>query len=224
MDAGLGKKNIIAILDDDSLTMHKVPVQNVRSYQEPLCVEPDTTLLLKAVIKAKDDKFFLCLLLRACSQLSLKVEPSHTEFHAFIQMLCLLSKSYQHTHQADNKTASEKALMLSWELLLDAQESNHQIVFLGSQSTQSAVKVSSAHENQQINFEQSNDYVQPKNSYLLGLPEAQSQGVKHQSRLKLLHAWEKNVFPGMYAFCQGHLQQWEFEYFFEQIRHQLRQG
>ena len=114
--------------------------------------------------------------------------------------------------------------MLSWELLLDAQESNHQIVFLGSQSTQSAVKVDSAHENQQINFEQSNDYVQPKNSYLLGLPEAQSQGVKHQSRLKLLHAWEKNVFPGMYAFCQGHLQQWEFEYFFEQIRHQLRQG
>jgi hypothetical protein len=38
VDAGMGKRNIIAILDDDSLTMHKVPVQNVRSYQERLCV------------------------------------------------------------------------------------------------------------------------------------------------------------------------------------------
>lgn len=73
VDAGLGKKHMIVILQDDSLTLHKVPQQNVRAYAEPLEVKPDETLLMQAVMKAKDDKFLLCLLLRACASVHLSI-------------------------------------------------------------------------------------------------------------------------------------------------------
>jgi hypothetical protein len=63
----------MVILDDDSLALHKVSQKNVRPFVEPLKVTPDESLLLKAVIKAKDDKFMLCLLLRACAQLKLSI-------------------------------------------------------------------------------------------------------------------------------------------------------
>jgi len=51
---------------------------------EPLNVSPDETLLLKAVIKAKDDKFLLNLLLRACAQLSFDISREHPDFEAFV--------------------------------------------------------------------------------------------------------------------------------------------
>jgi hypothetical protein len=67
VEPGHGKRNMMVILDDESFTVHNVPQKHVRPYVEPLNVSPDETLLLKAVIKAKDDKFLLNLLLRACA-------------------------------------------------------------------------------------------------------------------------------------------------------------
>lgn len=66
--------------------------------------------------------------------------------------------------------------------------------------------------------------MQPLNSYLQGLPEVATLSSKSESRLKLLHYWEKNVIPSILAFCQGHYKQWEFEYYFEQLRFYLRKG
>jgi hypothetical protein len=56
------------------------------------------------------------------------------------------------------------------------------------------------------------------------LPEVAVQSSKSESRLKLLHYWEKNVIPSILAFCQGTYKQWEFVYYFEQLRFYLRKG
>ena len=39
VDSGLGKKHLTVILDDDSLTLHKVTHRQVRTYQEPVTLE-----------------------------------------------------------------------------------------------------------------------------------------------------------------------------------------
>ena len=70
----------MVILNDDSLTLHKVSHKNVRSYLVELNINLDEALLLKSVIKAKDDKFLLSLLLRACASIKWTIDKMRPDF------------------------------------------------------------------------------------------------------------------------------------------------
>ena len=66
------------------------------------------------------------------------------------------------------------------------------------------------------------DYVQPRSSYLSGLPEPTIKKNQKEAALKLLFYWEKNVLPTTREFVRSTFQKWEMNYYFEQIRHHLR--
>lgn len=68
------------------------------------------------------------------------------------------------------------------------------------------------------------DYVQPRSSYLSGLPEPTIKKNQKEAALKLLFYWEKNVLPTTREFVRSTFQKWEMNYYFEQLRHHLRQG
>ena len=63
-----------------------------------------------------------------------------------------------------------------------------------------------------------------RNSYLSGLPEAESDSSRNESILKLMHYWEKNILPPTISFCKGTYQAWQFKFYFEQVRHYLRRN
>ena len=126
VDAGFGKRHMIVILNDDSLTLHKVPIQNVRNYQVPLSITPDNKLLIKAIIKAKDDSFLQCLLLRACTKLKLSLYFSDSESSDFARILTEVARGNEGHFEEDKSVKQlEKAMMLSWEQLIDGKDSNH---------------------------------------------------------------------------------------------------
>jgi hypothetical protein len=52
VDAGQGKKYVTVILNDDTLTLLKVKPSDVKTFTEPLEIQPDISLLLQVVIKA----------------------------------------------------------------------------------------------------------------------------------------------------------------------------
>lgn len=58
---------IVILSDDESLTLHNIAHNNVRTFLKPVEISIDDNLLVKAVIKAKNDDFLLLLLLKACS-------------------------------------------------------------------------------------------------------------------------------------------------------------
>jgi len=63
-----------------------------------------------------------------------------------------------------------------------------------------------------------------KNSYLGGLPPSQGERNQSEANLKLLHHWERNLIPEIIKYCAGTYRPYEFEYYFEQVRHHLKKG
>jgi hypothetical protein len=110
------------ILDDDSLTLHKVAHQSVRTYMEPLTLLPDQNLLVKSVIKAKDDKFLLLLLLKACAEIKLQIDDKNQDYQLFYKILVEISQQCKTFDEDKSQYEWEKQLTLSWEKLIESRE------------------------------------------------------------------------------------------------------
>lgn len=61
-------------------------------------------------------------------------------------------------------------------------------------------------------------------SYLKGLPEPIPKKNTSEAALKLLAFWEKNIIPKIIEFVRTTYKHWEMEFYFEQLRHHLRNG
>ena len=66
--------------------------------------------------------------------------------------------------------------------------------------------------------------MQPLSSYLKGLPEPIPKKNQSEAALKLLAHWEKHVIPKIVDFVRTTYKSWEMEFYFEQLRHHLRNG
>lgn len=127
IDGGNGKSKMIVILDDETLTLHKVAHKNVRTYVEPLKLVPNQALMIKAVIKAKDDKFLLCLLLRACAHIKLEISQDNTEYQSFLKILVEVSNFSSIFNEDKSQEEWERQMMFSWEKLLESREYKNQL-------------------------------------------------------------------------------------------------
>lgn len=77
----------------------------------------------------------LCLLLRACAQVKLKIDRDHPDFNAFVKLLVVESKSEGAAFEEDkNQAYWERALMISWERIVDQSETKQRILFVDSHS------------------------------------------------------------------------------------------
>ena len=119
----------------------------------------------------------------------------------------------------------------SWERIVDkSEEKNHDFFVLrdnflresGEELTLER-KVSSAKlPNPKQQAYQDSDFEQPLSSYLKGLPEPVPKKNQSEAALKMLAYWEKIIIPKIIEFVRTTFKPWEMEFYFEQLRHHLR--
>jgi hypothetical protein len=78
--------------------------------------------MIKAVIKAKDDKFLLCLLLRACAHVKLEISQDNAEYQSFLKILVEVSNFSSIFNEDKSQEEWERQMMFSWEKLLESRE------------------------------------------------------------------------------------------------------
>jgi len=192
------------------------------------------------------------MLLKVCSKLDWgKIDQQSKSFGQFRQILIqVTSQSPQlegQNHEDKSKDYLEKQLIESWERIVDRNETKNLELyspkeFADQTDERIALDLSGADARGQSAKKPGRegqpagvlpglrtpyidtDYVQPMSSYLRGLPEPTVKKNQKEAALKLLFYWEKNVLPTTREFVRSTFQKWEMNYYFEQIRHHLRQG
>jgi hypothetical protein len=194
------------------------------------------------------------MLLKVCSKLDWsKIDQSSKSFGQFREILIqVTSESSQlggQNHEDKSRDFLEKQLIESWERILDRNETRNMELYCprefaagrsdervrhdlrlrgteeqapknGEQSPQKGEKEQSVSSSPYIDT----DYLQPQSSYLKGLPKPAVKRHQKEACLKLLFYWEKHVLPTTREFVKSTFQKWEMNYYFEQVRHHLRQG
>ena len=192
------------------------------------------------------------MLLKVCSKLDWsKIDQQSRSFGQFRQILIqVTSQSSQldgQNHEDKSKAYLEKQLIEAWERIVDRNEAKNLELYSPKEfAAESGERIrldprgadpgasglgELAEGGKRAGALQGlsapyvdTDYVQPMSSYLKGLPEPTAKKNQKEAALKLLFYWEKNVLPTTREFVRSTFQKWEMNYYFEQIRHHLRQG
>eukprot|EP00347_Sterkiella_histriomuscorum_P020695 403336831 len=190
------------------------------------------------------NRFLLMQLLKVTSQIQWHNSESQTQ-KDFIKLLGQISNAESEVEEK-SQAFWEKQLIDSWERIIDKDEIKNNDFFVireFPQVIQSSLEeekiedpskvvvqqlelqkqISSFKQDLQTQFVDS-EFVQPLSSYLKGLPEPIPKRNQSEAALKLLAHWEKSVIPKIVEFVRTTYKPWEMEFYFEQLRHHLRNG
>ena len=149
VDDGLGKKRVSVILDDDdTLTLQKIPCSNVRQnlkfdwpFDVPMSSMINQQRLCEAMINLYDqqdnetssmlnERYLMMMLLKVSSQLKWYFMDRKNE--TFLRFMEILNKITNNLQSEEDKTRTywEKALIDSWQRLLDKDEDKNHDFFV----------------------------------------------------------------------------------------------
>lgn len=198
--------------------------------------ENNESSLTNATKQLLTEQLALMLLLKVSAQLkwSASMDPSTNPI--FCKFLEILGRITKDEGESEDKTKNywEKAFAESWERIIDKSEDrNHDLFvlrdnFLKEQDHQGlSLDKKPSSKVQKPELKQGyidNEFVQPLSSYLKGLPDLIPKKNQHEAALKMLAYWEKNIIPKIVEFVRTTYKPWEMEFYFEQLRHHLRNG